>query len=139
MVYKIIALSIPVGMLCLVVYSALRIYGFNGGPSRSNKITFKDFIKFYGINPHRWDLYDDYVVYKKDSYIRIYFKFRLPSWIKYKLWVRDEEKREIHATQTKDMVEFLKSVNADIDELIKESNANAAKAMRDIYDISKRI
>lgn len=127
----------------LIIIPAMLISHWFNSHDGANNLSFKDFINFYNVNPDRWDLYDGFVVYKHvyDYYYtkKTYFNFNLFDWIRYRRWATNKEKRDAKIKQDKEMIDFLHSVNADIEKLINESNANAAKAVQDIYSISKRI
>ena len=131
-----IIIGAPIMLLCFLISWNCDSY------SDANKLAFKDFINFYNVNPDKWELNDGYVIYKKPDrywFYKTYFNFGFFDYLRYSSWKRNKDKKETKMKQDKEMIDFLYSVNADIEKLINESNANAEKAVRDIYTISKRL
>lgn len=124
----------------LIIIPAMLISHWFDSHDGANNLSFKDFINFYNVNPDKWELNDGYVIYKKTKPVyKTYFNFGFFDYLRYSSWKRNKDKKETKMKQDKEMIDFLYSVNADIEKLINESNANAAKAVQDIYTISKRI
>lgn len=93
-------------------YAFTRTY-HNDAPT----ITFKAFKTFYALNPSRWDLWSDYVRYKKDV---VCFKSFI-DYLQYQKFHADEDRRITEANKIRNETDFVKALQKDIDDYRKEN------------------
>jgi hypothetical protein len=105
-------------------------------PSRiKNKIPFKSFKSFYGVNPNRWVLESNYVIGVKSS-STIEFKFNLIDTLRYKRFLRNLEKIEERIATNKEYSEMIACIREDIDSLEIQSRSEMNAAVKNIKDIT---
>lgn len=85
-------------------------------------ITFKAFKTFYALNPSRWDLWSDYVRYRRDI---VCFKSFI-DYLQYQKFHADEDKRITEANKIRNEAEFIKCMQCEINDY-RERNLNEMK------------
>lgn len=82
-------------------------------------LKFNSFLEFYNLNPNRWDLYDGYVKFCKESYYyssnNIKYCFKLIDFYRYKIWKRKKEKYDSKTKQNKKYQEMIDILKKDIE------------------------
>lgn len=97
------------------------------------KIKFDSFIKFYNVNPKAWYLANDYVSYiasRCSSYGLGYsmenkdfdFCFSFIDYVRYKIWKKQNDKREQDKKNAEDYLTALKYIEEDIKLFAKQNN-----------------
>lgn len=108
------------------------------------KIKYKSFKTFYAINPNRWDLYDCYVeceiVDKDGAYGGIFtlkesFHFGPIDFLRYRLWMKNEEKREKKIDNANATAKMLASVKYDIEKTERQAKKYSNQAIDDMLQI----
>lgn len=117
-----------------------------------NYISFDRFVAFYNINPERWDLYNDHVLYKvrkthnnihgfeytlTEKYIGFHFNFI--DRIKYKRWKSNRHKLKKQQEHFKEYQEVLECVKKDLEQFTHENDEmmkhEAEKYQKQVEDI----
>ena len=95
-----LVILIAISLVALFVILICTLCDWSWGKSYAkNVIKFKTFKSFYIINPDRWDLRDDWVLFYKSctsygSYYGDYaFRFNYIDYIQYKIWKRKIDKQ----------------------------------------------
>lgn len=109
-----IFIMIGIVAVSLVLYMFL-CWIFDG---RGNaKLKYKDFQKYYEINPGRWRLYKTRVVYHAyiDTFNEIheYFNFGFIDFCRYTLWLAGLEKAEKHKRNAESIQRMLNSMHEE--------------------------
>lgn len=87
-------------------------------------LKFKDFEKYYCLNPSRYHLRENWVVASRRTYI--YFSFL--HNLQYKIWKRNLAKKKFDRALNLRLEEYLKTVQSDIEAKRKEAAAEMDKA-----------
>lgn len=99
------------------------------------KLSFKDFISYYRIAPQKW-YFDETNIYYMSTYTNINLNFI--DYIKFRLFVKSKRKAKKKEATTKMTIDFLESVQKDIDRLKaqsqKEQEDGAAIFTKIIHD-----
>ena len=131
--FEIIAVLSPIWITALIVFMVWRC-----DKRQYNKIKFKDFKKFYELNPERWRCETSYVLcsIKNDFAKYEMFAFKFIDECKYRLWRRrcnqiSANKKRAAATQR-----MLDAVKEDI---VKAKAREATNSMAGISQLLKEI
>ena len=109
-------------------------------PFDDPKIKFKSFVKFYNINPDRWELNSGYVrcriknTYGGWSSASDDFRFGPIDYLRYQHFRNTLDKRRINATHAKSIARMLNAVKEDIaatEELAKREQEEALKTLKE--------
>lgn len=86
-------------------------------------IKFKAFKTFYELNPDRWAVYswENRVKCRTDSGDSVYFRFGRIDYMRYKEYLKNEEKRKKELKDAKDMERVLAAVRSDVRSLQKKA------------------
>ncbi len=113
---KMFEFYIFLGMVVIVIFAALIIYWFVNSGEFPN-IKYKDFLKYYKLNPDRWYCGDSYVRYELFDGGSEYFCFGLISFYRYKL-------RNYRIAKAKQRKEYAKSMQRFLDDINKTETKN---------------
>lgn len=135
-----ITIMIIAAVILLVFWLAFTITYFMDAKIDGPKIKFKSFIKFYTINPDRWDLYDFFVACKtrradKGFNSDEFFHFGYFDWFRYVLWMRNTDKREQKIKNAKATANMLSMVKQDIEKNEAKAKAEVSKGIDDLQRI----
>lgn len=109
--FEIIAVLSPIWITVLIVFVVWRC-----DKRQYNKIKFKDFKKFYELNPKRWRCKTSCVFCstKDDFYEYEVFMFKFIDECKYRLWRRGCDKRNANKERAAATQRMLDAVKEDI-------------------------
>ncbi len=99
------------------------------------RLSFKDFYKYYCLNPESWAIDYDLLGKRKDWYISYSCRIKFWSYPKYFWFVYNYKRGKINAKNKQTYIDFLQSIQADIDDCKSE----AEKYMNKGTDILKNI
>lgn len=108
--FEIIAVFSPLWITALAILTAIHL-----DKRQYNKIKFKDFKKFYELNPDRWRCETDHVYCQigKDYDCEV-FMFSVIDECKYGLWRRNRDKINMNKAHAKATQRMLDAVKEDI-------------------------
>lgn len=152
-------ICITVGVPIFLLVFAIKQDYFNtcGGSDGSSEIflTFKDFIKFYNLNPDRYEITYDYneelsSLNIKEEYEVYYIsgvrfrnkykvKFKLFSYIRFYYWDKHRQKVKKKCKHNEDMRGMLKLVQKDIDSIRKQAEKEIREAEKITNEIGRRL
>lgn len=135
--------------LFVIIAAIVNIFDFHPEPM-ATKLSYKQFVDYYWVNPNRWFLWGNYVEY---IYIdkRIFtnggahekFTFSFFDILKYKKFKYDVEtnKEKQHKLKTdKEAYQvLLEGVQKDIDKLRQQSENELNQAMNILKEVKERI
>ena len=110
MVFMIICAGVATSLIVYLICDFIQ-FSIKDGYGNYNQISFDRFVAFYDINPDRWDLHGDYVIYRKThSYFvdTVEFHFTFLERCKYKRW-----RKHLERLETKDREQRLKKVRLE--------------------------
>lgn len=131
--FEIIAVLSPIWITALIVFVVWRC-----DKRQYNKIKFKDFKKFYELNPKRWRCETSYVFcsIKDDFYEYEVFMFKFIDECKYRLWRRRCNKVSANKERAAATQRMLDAVKEDI---TKAKAQEATNSMVGIAQLLKEI
>ena len=155
-------ICITVGVPIFLLVFAIKQDYFNtcGGSDGSSEIflTFKDFIKFYNLNPDRYEITYDYneelsSLNIKEEYEgfnrfcrpsvgfrnKYKVKFKLFSYIRFYYWNKHRQKVKKKCKHNEDMRGMLKLVQKDIDSIRKQAEKEIREAEKITNEIGRRL
>ena len=96
------------------------------GTEDSVKLSYKQFIDMYNVNPSRWGIwveFDKYFLhYTSDINEKFYIRFNFFDWIRFKNFQMKREKHKDLEKQNTTTVKMLESVQRDIERKYEEAN-----------------
>ena len=100
------------------------------------RIKFKDFKKFYELNPKRWRCETDYVICQINAeYDCEAFMFNFVDKCKYKLWLRNRNKRDVDQENMKSVQRMLDAVKKDVAKAkVKEEYTSQVTAFKSLLE-----
>jgi hypothetical protein len=101
-------------------------------------LTYDEFIKYYSLNPNRWELkYDEITVFKGATHTRLkindYYSIgfeTISDALQYKNFYNDKEERKKILRQNACMADFLEMMQNDINDLRRKANMEIEEATR---------
>jgi hypothetical protein len=126
-------LIILITVVCFIIGLLVDFYSID----QSDRIPIKldSFIKFYRINPERWQLYSHHVGFRVEFGNYKKFKFNFIDYYRYKLWLYKKNKQDTEISNCKAYQEVLEVIQEDINKFKEQSAADEAEALRKIWDI----
>lgn len=101
------------------------------GTEDSVKLSYKQFIDMYNVNPSRWTIwveFDKYFLrYVSDTDEVFYIRFNFFDWIRFKNFQMKEEKYKNLEKRNTTTVKMLESVQRDIERKYEEANETIKK------------
>lgn len=101
------------------------------GTEDSVKLSYKQFIDMYNVNPSRWSIwveFDKYFLcYVSDTDERFYIRFNFFDWIRFKNFQMKKEKHKSLEKRNTTTVKMLESVQRDIERKYEEANETIKK------------
>ena len=129
--FEILLMLTPLWILLLVF--AFAYYQAN---SLLPKITFKNFKKFYELNPKRWRCETDYVQCRIDKeYNYEAFNFSFIDECKYRIWRRKRAKHNVNQKRNKSIQRMMDAVKEDI----ASAKKNEMDEMQNLIDDLKQL
>ena len=130
--FAIIAVFSPIWGTLLIVFAISRWEN-----RQYNKIKFKEFKKFYELNPERWNCQTDYVMCKiTTDYDYEVFAFNFIDECKYRLWRRSLNKTNMNKEHVEATQRMLDAVKEDIAKAkaqeVTNSMAGITQLLKDI-------
>lgn len=96
------------------------------GTEDSVKLSYKQFIDMYNVNPSRWSIWVDFdhyfLRYVSDMDECFYIRFNFFDWIKFKNFQIKKEKHKDLEARNSTTVKMLESVQRDIERKYEEAN-----------------
>lgn len=140
-------------LLFVMIFSAFNIFlwPIEDEDNHHPKLSYKQFIDYYWINPDKWILRDNYVQYKYLKDIRnIYYNYSTKSFsfsfidqFKYQKFKHDiktnKEKMERSKAHKESYRILLEGVQKDIYKLRKQSEDELNQAMSTMKEVKERI
>lgn len=138
---------IAVLLLLVLIYALIT---WCESPRNNPKIKFKSFVKFYDVNPNRWNLYDEYIECRIDdkswNYSVERFSFGFIDFWRYKLWHKMQKRAERNKQHAESTSRMIAAVRRDIDkqnETAKhkqdEALANFLGVFQNCYSTEERL
>lgn len=128
----VILVSVLTLLALVVMFIVWKVYSV--GP----KMKYKNFRKFYALNPDRWDL-DDCSVYCRIKDGKENFNFGFIDFWRYKLWIHGINKRERNADYAKCTQRMMDAVREDIKSAKAKSDNQISNAIRTIIEAMRRL
>lgn len=97
---------------------------------------FKSFLSFYNINPNRWELHDDYIVFHNHTSYRFaddIYCLKFIDFYRYKLWKRKEEKYVAQVKSNQKYQEMIDIIKQDIADYEKRNQKEVAEKLNEIW------
>lgn len=134
--FEIIAVLSPIWIVALTVFVVWRC-----DKRQYNKIKFKDFKKFYELNPKRWRCETSYVIcsIKYDFAKYEVFAFNFIDECKYRLWRRGCDKRNTNKKHAESIQRMLDAVKEDIDAAKAKENTDHVAAFKSLLEDLKNM
>lgn len=132
-------------LLFVMILSAFNIFLWpvEDEDNHHPKLSYKQFIDYYWINPDKWILYDNYVQYNYYNYRTKSFSFSFVDQIKYQKFKRNIEKTKKKMEWSKAHNEsyriLLEGVQKDIDKLRKQSEDELNQATKTMKEVKERL
>ena len=104
--------------------------------SSNGYIKFKSFVSFYNINPDRWELYDDSIVFRNHtsySFSGDKYCFKFIDYYRYKLWKRKKEKYATQVKNNKKYQEMINILKQDIADYEKRNQKEVTEKLNEIW------
>ena len=118
--FEIIAALSPLWIIALAVLTAIHL-----DKRQYNKIKFKEFKRFYELNPNRWRCETDHVYCQiGKEYDCEVFMFGVIDECKYRLWRRNRDKINMNKTHAEATRRMLDAVKEDIAKAKEKETAN---------------
>lgn len=126
-------------ILSMLLIFALEMYWSTWLDTCGNypRIKFKDFKKFYALNPERWNVLDEHVGCKTSSGKYEYFRFGFIDFGRYIMWqvkIAQGHTTQAHMEVTQRM---MNAVKEDIDAAKAKENINQSAAFKILEDLRK--
>lgn len=101
------------------------------------RIKFKDFTKFYALNPARWIIGADFVKCTINEKECEGFEFSFIDFCKYKRWKRNLDGHKRDAENMESIQRMMDAVKEDIDAAKAKENINQSAAFKILEDLRK--
>lgn len=104
--------------------------------SSNGYIKFKSFVSFYNINPDRWELYDDSIVFRNHtsrSFFGDEYCFRFIDYYRYKLWKHKKEKYDTQVKNNQKYQEMIDILKQDIANFEKRNQKETSEKLNEIW------
>lgn len=122
--FEIIVAFSPLWITALAILTAIHL-----DKRQYNKIKFKEFKKFYELNPDRWRCETDHVYCQiGKEYDCEVFMFSVIDECKYRLWRRNRDKINMNKTHAKATQRMLDAVKEDIAKAKKKETTHSVGA-----------
>ena len=129
---------IAVLLLFVLIYALIT---WCESPRNSPKIKFKSFVKFYDVNPNRWNLYDEYIECRIDdkswNYSVESFSFGFIDFWRYKFWLKMQKRAERNKQHTESTSRMIAAVRRDIDKKNEAAKRKQDEAINIIIELMK--
>lgn len=110
MFFEILAVLSPIWGTALIVFCAWRLDN-----RHYPKIKFKDFKKFYELNPKRWWCANNYVKCRvNNEYDCEIFFFKFIDECRYRIWRRKRDKHKVNKKHNQSIQRMLDAVKEDV-------------------------
>ena len=129
--FEIIAVLSPIWIMVLTVFVVWRC-----DKRQYNKIKFKDFKKFYELNPKRWCCKTSYVLcsIKYDFSEYEVFMFNFIDECKYRLWRRGCDKRNENKKHAEATQRMLDAVKEDIENAKARETTDTMAEIKQLFE-----
>lgn len=141
LIYTILSSLIIFAMCYWIVWGIVENTSFNDYKNDTDiKLTFKQFLDYYYLNPDNWDLeraWQNFLVYEKNSsnyYISM--KSRI-DFYKLKKFIRNQDKKNELERKNLKTADFLSEIQKDIDAKRRQANGEVEKFTNAIINFSK--
>lgn len=134
-------LSIALIIICFIflAWLVVTLIDWSLSSSDTTRMKFKSFVKFYDVNPVRWDLHDGHVNCHIDDMSWTTnvesFSFGFIDFVRYKLWRKMQERVKRNKQHAESASRMIAAVRRDIDKQNETARRKQDEALANFLGI----